>query len=122
MISRYEITLNELKSSLLKELGDKVKSIVVYGSVARGEADEESDLDVFIVLEDNSIYRRVSDIAYKIDLKNRTATSIFWATPEELMKYLKNGSPFIENVAREGFVLYDDGVFTRVRESIYKKS
>jgi predicted nucleotidyltransferase len=122
MISRYEITLNELKSSLLKELGDKVKSIVVYGSVARGEADEESDLDVFIVLEDNSIYRRVSDIAYKIDLKNRTATSIFWATPEELMKYLKNGSPFIENVASEGFVLYDDGVFTRVRESIYKKS
>jgi predicted nucleotidyltransferase len=122
MISRYEITLNELKSSLLKELGDKVKSIVVYGSVARGEADEESDLDVFIVLEDNSIYRRVSDIAYKIDLKNRTATSIFWVTPKELMKYLKNGSPFIENVVSEGFVLYDDGVFTRVRESIYKKS
>jgi len=122
MISRYEITLNELKSSLLKELGDKVKSIVVYGSVSRGEADEESDLDVFIVLEDNSIYRRVSDIAYKIDLKNRTATSIFWVTPEELMKYLKNGSPFIENVASEGFVLYDDGIFTRVRESIYKKS
>jgi predicted nucleotidyltransferase len=122
MISHYEITLNELKSSLLKEFGDKVKSIVVYGSVARGEADEESDLDVFIVLEDNSIYRRVSDIAYKIDLKNRTATSIFWATPEELMKYLKNGSPFIENVASEDFVLYDDGVFTRVRESIYKKS
>jgi len=122
MISHYEITLNELKSSLLKEFGDKVKSIVVYGSVARGEADEESDLDVFIVLEDNSIYRRVSDIAYKIDLKNRTATSIFWVTPKELMKYLKNGSPFIENVASEGFVLYDDGVFTRVRESIYKKS
>jgi predicted nucleotidyltransferase len=122
MISRYEITLNELKSSLLKELGDKVKSIVVYGSVSRGEADEESDLDVFIVLEDNSIYRRVSDIAYKIDLKNRTATSIFWVTPKELMKYLKNGSPFIENVVSEGFVLYDDGVFTRVRESIYKKS
>jgi len=32
---------------------------------------------MFIVLEDNSVYRRASDIVYEIDLKNRVATSIF---------------------------------------------
>jgi hypothetical protein len=59
-------------------------------------------LDIFVILKDNSLYRKVSDIAYKVDLKN--------------------GSPFIENVAKEGVILYDDGTFARICESIVKKS
>jgi len=121
MLKRYENTLNELKESLMRELKDGIKSIVVYGSVARGEAGEESDIDILVVLEDNSLYKKVSDITYKIDLNNRTATSIFWITPKELTKYVKKGSPFLENVVEEGVVLYDDGTFARVRESIVKK-
>jgi len=121
MLKRYENTLNELRESLMKELKSGIKSIVVYGSVARKEAGEGSDIDILVVLKDNSLYRKVLDITYKVDLKNKTATSIFWATPKELTKYVKNGSPFLENVAEEGIVLYDDGTFARVRESIVKK-
>jgi predicted nucleotidyltransferase len=121
-LERYENALNELRKGLLEELKDGIKSIVLYGSVARKEASEESDIDIFVVLKDNSLYRRVSDIAYKVDLKNGAATSIFWTTPEELAKYARDGSPFIGNVAQEGIVLYDDGTFAGVRESILKKS
>lgn len=121
MLKRYEAAVNELRKSLLKELKDGIKSIVLYGSMARKEAGEESDIDIFVVLKDNSFYRKVSDIAYKVDLKNGTATSLFWATQEELARYVENGSPFIENVVEEGIVLYDDGTFTRIRESIAKK-
>lgn len=49
---------------------------MVHGSVRR-EAGEKSDLDVFIVLKDNSVYRRGSDIVYEIDLKNRAANQYF---------------------------------------------
>ncbi|MEM2914566.1 MAG: nucleotidyltransferase domain-containing protein [Candidatus Bathyarchaeia archaeon] len=121
MLKRYEDALNELREKLVKELKGGVKSIIVYGSVARGEATEESDVDIMVVLEEHSLYKRVSDIVYEVDLKNRTATSIFWATPEELFKYAKNGSPFLESVAEEGVVLYDDGTFAGVRQSILGK-
>jgi predicted nucleotidyltransferase len=95
-LERYENTLNELRKGLLEKLKDRIKSIVLYGSVARKEASEESDVDIFVVLKDNSLYRKVSDIAYKVDLKNGAATPIFWTTPEELAKYAIYGSPLLE--------------------------
>jgi len=36
----------------LEELGDRLTSVALYGSVARGEATTESDIDLFIVLKD----------------------------------------------------------------------
>ncbi|HDN80363.1 MAG TPA: nucleotidyltransferase domain-containing protein [Chloroflexi bacterium] len=36
----------------LRELGDRLTSVALYGSVARGEADPESDIDLFIILRD----------------------------------------------------------------------
>jgi len=35
---RYEKALTTFRDRVVKELGDQVESIVVYGSVARGEA------------------------------------------------------------------------------------
>jgi predicted nucleotidyltransferase len=76
-LERYENTLNELRKGLLEKLKDRIKSIVLYGSVARKEASEESDVDIFVVLKDNSLYRKVSDIAYKVDLKNELQHQYF---------------------------------------------
>jgi hypothetical protein len=71
------------------------------------------------------IIRKVSDIAYKVNLKNGSATSkgvILWATPEEFAKYTKNGSSFIENVVEEGVILYDDEIFARVRKASLRRA
>jgi predicted nucleotidyltransferase len=76
-LKNYKNALNELKRGLVEELKDGIKSIVLYGSVARKEANEESNIDIFVILKDNSLYTKVSDIAYKVDLKNGSATSIF---------------------------------------------
>ena len=37
------------RDRILKELGDRINAIVVYGSVARGEYREDSDVGVLIV-------------------------------------------------------------------------
>ena len=56
-------------------LGDRVKKIVLYGSYARGDFNEESDIDIMILtdLTDAEIIEKrekIWDIAYEIEWKN----------------------------------------------------
>ena len=54
----YKPLLDRFISDVQVSLGENVVSIVLYGSVARGEAGPESDVDLLLVLEEASpIYR-----------------------------------------------------------------
>lgn len=48
----YRKVLDGLLRELLKVFGDGLVSLVVFGSVARGEARRDSDIDVLIVVEE----------------------------------------------------------------------
>jgi len=94
MAVAYEKTIAQLKERLVKELGDSVEAIILYGSIARKEAHEDSDIDVLIVAPGKSIRRRAVSISYEIDLKNGTFTSHVYITPREFEQYLEWGDPF----------------------------
>ena len=115
-------TISAVRRKLIDKLGNMINSIVIYGSVARGDARDDSDIDMFVVIKDDSLFRSVSDIGYSVDMKNRTHTSFFWATPREVIRMAKNHSPFIDSVAAEGIVLYDRGTFRRLRKRLAAKS
>jgi len=104
----------------VKELGDRVCVIVVYGSVARGEAKEDSDIDVLIVGGDGEIRRRVSEIGYDIDYENGFEIFItpVYYTREEFEHRIRVGSPFIYEVLKDGVALYDDGTFKGIRQKV----
>ena len=120
MLLNRKKTINELKENLIEGLGKGLHSLVLYGPVARGEAVEKSDIDILMVVESAEVYERASDMVYEVDLKNRCFTSIFWATPGELERYLERGSPFLENVSEEGVILFDDGTFEGIRRRFAK--
>jgi len=44
--------LQQISEALSKAYGDRLKSVILYGSEARGEATEDSDIDVLVILED----------------------------------------------------------------------
>ena len=116
MYNDIQKTLKELTTALTEELRGFLRSIILYGSVARNRATEDSDIDVMVVMPDNmEAYRKVSKISYSIDLKNSTVTSAICFTPEELETLANDGSPFIEDVLTEGVILYDDGTFQELR-------
>ena len=68
--------LTELRRRLFDEFD--VEAIVMYGSVARGEADEESDLDL-LVLTAKPFNRRarhkITDVVFEVNLRYDTNLS-----------------------------------------------
>jgi len=53
---------------LKEKYGDKIYKIILFGSTARGEAGEESDIDVLVVA-DGVTQKEVSKITFQVLLK-----------------------------------------------------
>jgi predicted nucleotidyltransferase len=121
---RYEKALTAFRDRVVKELGDRVDSIVVYGSMAKGEAREESDVDMLIISDRKGEIRdRVFEIGYDIDLEHDVAMSLVFLGPEEVEQRVRVGSPFIEDILINGLILYDrDETFQGIRGRVLKAS
>lgn len=123
MIVDYNRIATHLKDRLIEKLGDRIDAIIVYGSVARKEANENSDIDIFIVTRDDDkrLYDAISKIRTRIDLENDTLTSLVQMSRIELEQYAKLGSPFLEDVTEKGVTLHDSGILKKIRKSLAAK-
>lgn len=65
--------LTELKDRLADLYGERLKGVYLFGSYARDEADEESDMDVLIVLDQADNYsgevNRTGEVTSNLSLK-----------------------------------------------------
>jgi len=82
------------------------EKIILFGSAARGEADEYSDLDFLIIKETNLRFlRRLIEVG-KI-LKEFSKVDVFVYTPKEFAEMKSRKNPFIEQALRNGRVVYE---------------
>ena len=90
---------------------DDLRGLVLYGSYARGEEDEESDIDVIVLFKDDeaaaAYTSRVNDLAYRI-FEDRYALLAPMSMSER--KYQVGRSPFFINVKREGIFILTENV------------
>ena len=85
---------------ILKErYGDKIHKIILFGSTARGEAEEEIDIDVLIIA-DGVTQKEVSKIAFQILLKYGEVISSIVEDKQQFEKY-KDYS-FRRTILKEG--------------------
>ncbi len=95
--------LEEFKKEIKKLYGDRLKQIILYGSHARGDFTEESDIDLLIVLKGKVVpgkeIDRMIDIITEINLKYGMLISVYPVSEED---YKKVNSPLLINVRREG--------------------
>jgi predicted nucleotidyltransferase len=96
--------LQELKSGLVALFGPEVE-LSLFGSVARGDDGEYSDIDVLVLLPgqvDHSIEEQVFDAAYDLELKYGVVFGVvvyekaFWDSE------LAAGMFLHRNIEREG--------------------
>ena len=103
--------IDEFIENVNKILENRVKKIILYGSYARGDYNNSSDIDIMILtdLQDEELiqYRdKVWDFAYDVEWENN-----FDITLSPLVKnidrfnYWLNAMPFYMNVQKEGVVL-----------------
>lgn len=81
--------------------------IYVFGSWARGEADELSDLDVVVIKRtDSPFLDRIWEVLQLIPAR-LGSVDILVFTPEEFAKMQAEGNAFIEMIVEEGQLVYD---------------
>ena len=84
-VETIEDQLIDLKKSLDLSLGDSLIRVVLYGSRARGDYDENSDIDIAIIVLSLSkeVKNRILDIVTEIELKYlRSISSIIFSETE----------------------------------------
>ncbi|MHC4509145.1 MAG: nucleotidyltransferase domain-containing protein [Planctomycetota bacterium] len=99
-----EPILKEFKLQITELYGARLKKVVLYGSYARGQGnDEHSDIDLAVVLEGDTLpcqeIDRMIDIITEINLDYGALISVY---PVSEQDYSQVNSPLLLNVRREG--------------------
>ena len=98
----------ELVRGLLRILPDQTVQIVLYGSTARGTAEDDSDIDIALFVNEplTAVQEdRLSDLIVDMNLKYDKIFSVIDIDQQAYLKWRKV-SPFYQNVDREGIVLW----------------
>jgi predicted nucleotidyltransferase len=102
--SRFDKEIRSIVDQLVQLY--KPDKIILFGSLVRDRG-EPRDIDLFIIKKD--VPELGVDRIRELDalIKYRLATDFIVYKPEEVKERLKLGDPFIDNIFKEGKVLYD---------------
>ena len=81
-------------------------TIVLYGSYARGDFDEESDIDIVAIVKGKRAelqkkLKQIWDLSADLGLENDVVVSPMVIPYDEFMKY-KESLPYYRNIEKEG--------------------
>jgi predicted nucleotidyltransferase/uncharacterized protein (UPF0332 family) len=119
-------TARDFSRKLYREFGNFLKSVIIFGSVAKKEETKKSDIDLLIVVDDITMrmtpevveaYRVITEKVIGETSKKLHVTSMkftaFW-------EYIRSGDPVAINVLRDGIALIDSGFFDPLQVLLYQ--
>jgi predicted nucleotidyltransferase len=101
---------NAVSNGIQNALGDRLHKIILYGSYARGDYNDDSDIDIMVLadINDSDIckYRAVmNDVANRVGLKYDAFVTISIKSRQMFYDRLEI-LPFYQNVIKDGVELY----------------
>ena len=86
-----------------------IRKVVAFGSRVRGQGEEDSDLDLLILVDQKTseLEGKIEDVAYQVmwdhDFKPITSIKVF--TEFDYRNFLREGFSFYKTIEREGVPL-----------------
>ena len=108
------LTIKESERLALGALKNRIQSltdinkVIIFGSVARGEATEESDLDVLIITENPINYKdetAIFDITFFVNMEYDTNISVVVTPKEKWHSPMWSLLPIHQIIDKEGIVI-----------------
>jgi predicted nucleotidyltransferase len=91
--------------------GTGLRRVVLFGSKARGDFDDESDLDVLVVVrtpggEFCPLWQQIADIAWKVEFEYGVVLTTIIRSPAEYRQMQRDNLLLFRNIDRDGVVLW----------------
>ena len=108
-VADVQQTLQRILRRLVE--GYQPRQVILFGSLAYGRSDEDSDIDLLIIKEtsETPLERRVRVRQLVSEPGRRIPVSPLVLTPAELAHRLSLGDPFYQEIMARGKVLYGRG-------------
>ncbi len=96
----------DIKQYIISNLAEfNPEKIILFGSYARNEVDEESDIDIIVVYQtEKKFMDRLEELYMKWSIPK--AVDILAYTPDEFMDMMKDNF-FLNQAVKEGIVIYE---------------
>lgn len=82
------------------------EKIILFGSHARGNADEDSDVDILVVMNHAGKPSQQA-LAIRREVRRRFPLDLIVRTPRETRQRQRQGDPFIASIMADGRTLYE---------------
>ncbi len=105
MSEKLKVILKELATKIKKEFQDA--EVILFGSVARGDDTEESDVDILVLLDkrEKGTFDKIIDICFQIEQEYDVVISPLVHTREEWNSFPCNVSEIKYSIEKEGIKL-----------------
>jgi len=109
---QYTGLLDEIALALVGGIGPELRSIVLFGSLATGQASVSSDVDLLIITKRPEA--EYGEVPHEIDRRAsffQTLVEKHWYSVSQFEEGYLKGDDVVLNAIRDGILIHDDGYF-----------
>lgn len=108
--SELQTTLDKIKNASIHLYGNRLNKIILFGSYARGDYTDESDIDLMIVLncgpdDIKKLRKQTVEMTSDISLEQEVVLSVLLRDKKHFEDNL-DFLPFYKNILKEGVMVY----------------
>ena len=107
MTTHRTIDINQIKA-FSQKIVEKFQPdrIILFGSYAYGQPNEDSDVDLLVILPFDEMPVKTA-IAIRQQIKSPFPLDLIARTPDQIQQRLDMGDFFIQDIINRGYVLYE---------------
>lgn len=108
LTKRERQAIEKYLEQLIAEHGSRIREVILFGSTARGEATEESDIDLMVLVDSDDwrLHKEMGNISAEIDLKYDVVLMDMFIGPERFRLMQQYREPLYQEVERDGIRLW----------------